>query len=216
MSYDLWLIPAGECPTPTAALAYGEAAIATTGADTAPLATQLAAAINAADDALDGDGVLSVKPITAQGDCVFVPSPFSLIHEARDLVLPLAFAAGFMVCDPQNGIVLDPRTSVPAAVTVNGDSRYPVVSPDLVDHVVSRLAVDDFVIVETAPEFYVQTQRLGPDSFALEYRAGSADEHYGTEVSSSAQVADAIHGWIAGDDASYRELTWEKLDLNFP
>ena len=216
MSYDLWLIPADECTSPSAALVYGETVIATTGGDATPLAARLAGAINAADDVLDGDGVLSVKPISAQRDCVFVPSPYSLVEEARALVLPLAFAAGFVVCDPQNGVVLDPRTSIPAAVTVNGDSRYPVVSPDLVDHVVSRLDVDDFFIVETATNVYVQTQRLGRGAFALEYRAGSADEHYGTEVASSEQVAAAIHGWIAGDDSAYRELSWEKLDLSFP
>ncbi|GED99782.1 hypothetical protein nbrc107696_02290 [Gordonia spumicola] len=212
MSYDLWLIPADRCPTPEAAYAHGSATLDT---DTSndPHAQRLADAVSTASERSGEDGFLSVAPIDAEGDCVFVPSPYSSIQEARDAVVPLAFAAGFAVYDPQNGLLLDPRRAIPARMTTHRDGTFDVLSPESVDFFVSRMAVDDFVIVETALNTYMQSRRDADDVFALEYRAGSADRHFATEVPTAAHVASAMHGWLTGNDSPYRDHAWKRLDL---
>ncbi|MFE5790580.1 hypothetical protein [Rhodococcus erythropolis] len=62
--------------------------------------------------------------------------------------------------------------------------------------------MDDFVVVETSDEIYIQTTRIDIKTFAVEHRAGSADQHFNSEVLAAPEVVDMMKAWLAsGDDA---------------
>lgn len=214
MSYDVWLIPAENCATPASARthALGEDAAQR---PATPRAEELADVINAANDELDEDsGFLSVLPLDATGDVVFVPSPWGQIQRARDCAVPAAFAAGYGVYDPQLDVVLDPRTAVDGVTMTSGEGTFPTITPALIDHFVRAMTVDDFIIVETGEEMYTQSKRIDADTFLVEYRDGSAERHFGTEVATAGEVAAVIRGWAARDADAYRDLAWSRVDLS--
>lgn len=68
--------------------------------------------------------------------------------------------------------------------------------------------------MEKSEQNYVQTIG-GPDSFRLEYRAGSGDEHYYGTVSRNSPI-EAFHAY-ARDDAAWKTIcAWKKLNLKLP
>ncbi|MEZ5211858.1 hypothetical protein [Gordonia sp. (in: high G+C Gram-positive bacteria)] len=213
MSYDLWILPAEHCADASAA----EAHVAGEWGRTGQAAAQAVAdRITARDPGDDDSGFLSCSPLDAEGDVVIVPSPFSRIQAARDATLTEALPAGFAVYDPQNGVLLDPRTAVDGVMTSRTEGDYPVITPAAVEHLCGRLRVDDFLVVETGPEFYCQTMRQTYDAYDVEYRDGSAGRHFRTSVDTADRVAGLMTAWLRGGPAAVREdaaTAWEKLDL---
>ncbi|QIK72432.1 hypothetical protein G7070_09335 [Propioniciclava coleopterorum] len=205
MSYDHWLFPAPWCDDPRALEAALETDLPAT-----PTAAALAAELNAAAAASD-ERLFTVSPLEASGDLLVVPSPFGSVQEVRDVLIPLAFAAGYAVHDPQLAVDLDPRTATPGELTTDEQGSFPVITPALIDHLVANMTIDDFVIVATDDQVYMQSACREFDAYQLEYRDGSADRHFGTEVATADEVAAAMRGWLAGDDSSYRDLDWEQV-----
>ncbi|NMO02960.1 hypothetical protein HH308_17245 [Gordonia sp. TBRC 11910] len=213
MSYDVWLIPAESCESADAAREFAIGQDESRSTPTA-VAERLAADISAANAPLDEEsGFLSLFPLEASGAAVFVPSPFPRIQVARDVVVPQAFSAGYGVYDPQLHVVLDPRTAVAGTTMTSTEGTFPTITPGLIEFFVRAMQSDDFVIIETGAEQYMQTKRVDADEFLLEYRAGSAECHFGTTVATAADVAEAMRGWIAGNDAAYQRHSWERIDL---
>lgn len=200
MSYDLWVFPA-------ATLDVDETVRAET--PSSPATVALAATLTAAARAADLP--LSIEPLEPQGETIVVPTPFSAAQQARNVIIPAAFAAGYAVHDPQLGLDLDPRTAVAGTLSTDDRGDFPVITPGLIDQLMAVMAVDDFLIVGLGDQVYMQSARRADDVYQLEYRAGSAQEHYGTEVATAAQVAAAMRGWLAGDEASYRDYDWAKV-----
>ncbi|OYD61002.1 hypothetical protein [Rhodococcus sp. OK302] len=214
MSYDFWLLPAEHCHDAAAARAF---ALTQDEADepATSIACSLAADISAVNaDLTEEQGFLSVTPLSGTGAAVFVPSPWRHIQDARDVVVPRAFAADYGMYDPQLDIVLSPRGSVAGRVSTSREGTFPTITPDLIDHFVGAMKVDDFVIVETRGEVYIQTTRINIEAFTVEHRAGSADQHFGTEVVAAPEVVGMMKAWLASDgDAITDQYSWTKIDL---
>ncbi|GAB18772.1 hypothetical protein GOEFS_064_00110 [Gordonia effusa NBRC 100432] len=213
MSYDLWLIPEQHCDTATSARDYALAQDEANEPGT-DVAEGLAAAISALDAPLEEEaGFLSLFPLDGTGGAVFVPSPWSAIQQARDIVVPQAFSVGYGVYDPQLDIVLDPREARAGHLMTSNEGTFPTLTRGLVEHFARAMKVKDFVIIETADEVYIQSQRTDVGAYDLEYRDGSSDRHFGTEVASPDDVVEAMLEWLAGNVAAYQRHSWRKLDL---
>jgi len=211
MSYDFWLLPAEHCQDAAAARAF---ALAQDEADEPAtlIASNLAADISA--DLTEEQGFLSVTPLSGTGTAVFVPSPWRRIQDARDVMVPRAFAADYGMYDPQLDIVLSPRGSVAGRFSTSREGTFPTITPDLIDHFVGAMKVDDFVVVETSDEVYIQTTRIDIKAFAVEHRAGSADQHFGTEAVKAPEVVDMMKAWLtSGDVAITDQHSWTKTAL---
>jgi len=76
---------------------------------------------------------------------------------------------------------------------------------------VGALSRDGHVVLEQfgrSSSYYIQVW-LRPDGvFQLEYRAGSASEHYQTRTESREQVASALSGWSKGESAWRDDFEW--------
>ena len=214
MSYDLWLLPAEHCPDATAARAF---VLAQDEADepATPTASTLAADISAVNaDLPEEQGFLSVTPLSGIGAAVMIPSPWQRIQDARDVLVPRAFAVDYGVYDPQLDMVLSPHRSVPGKVSTSREGTFPAITPDVIDRFVETMKVDDFFVVETSAEVYIQTTRTSLEGFDVEYRAGSADQHFGTEVATAAEVVGMMKAWlVSGSDGVADQHSWTKIDL---
>ncbi|MFW0789728.1 hypothetical protein [Gordonia sp. CPCC 205333] len=213
MSYDVWLIPAAHCDTAASARAFAlmqdEAEQPAT-----EMAARLATEISAADGELDDEsGFLSMSPLDGTGAAVFVPSRWPAIQQARDIVVPQAFSVGYGVYDPQLDVVLDPRGAVHGQMMTSNEGTFPTLTRGLIEHFAYAMKVKDFVIVETDVEVYMQSQRTDAEAYDLEYRDGSSDRHFGTEVARPDEVVAAMLGWLAGNEAAYQQFSWQKLEL---
>ncbi|MFT3899407.1 MAG: hypothetical protein QM728_04065 [Gordonia sp. (in: high G+C Gram-positive bacteria)] len=211
MSYDHYILPVESCGDVDAAQAHTNEQFDLPGG--AEPATSVAAKITARCPDTDEGSFLSIAPLEANGDSVFVPSPYSKIDEARAVVVEEAFAAGMGVYDPQNEMILDPRESRPGLIISSYDGEIPTITPRVVEHLVARLRVDNYLIVETGDNVYVQTKRLADNDFAVEYRDGSADRHFATNTPDAIVVAQIMLGWLDGGPAAIADHEWTKLDL---
>src|SRR5690606_13799920 len=94
----------------------------------------------------------------------------------------------------------------------SADGIYRLIAPRAVSTLVHRLRDEDYLVIETDEQRYIQTQRRG-DAYALEHRDGSPDRHLGTEVRSAAEVARAMQLRVAGAATQLARLRWTKIDL---
>lgn len=109
--------------------------------------------------------------------------------------------------------------SVSVRILLGGSVVIPYATTQLLDHVVRNPTWPDpdspFVIIERDDpgngEHYIQTYLNDDGSYTLEYRDGSADQHYGCETSDPAVVSDAMWSWIMADYIRLRKMvTWER------
>ncbi|WP_311052032.1 hypothetical protein [Rhodococcus qingshengii] len=74
--------------------------------------------------------------------------------------------------------------------------------------------MDDFVIVETSDEVYIQTTRIDVKAFAVEHRAESGDQHFGTEVLAAPEVVGMMKAWLASGEVAITDRhSWTKTAL---
>lgn len=139
---------------------------------------------------------------------MFVPAVYPAAQRARDLVIPRAFAASFAVYDPQIDVLLDPRTAVAGLRPRSGSASFPTLTPGLIDALLGATQNGDLV-AERGDLWFMQYADNG-DTFALEY-AGRRGQHLAAVVHGVDEISAALHGWLTGDDAAYRDLTWEVL-----
>ena len=66
--------------------------------------------------------------------------------------------------------------------------------------------------VEAEPgDWYIQLWRRPEGPFQLEYRAGTAAEHFQTRTDSVEKVVDAFFGWIDRDPAWMAAFEWTNI-----
>ncbi|TDD61924.1 hypothetical protein E1263_05930 [Kribbella antibiotica] len=70
---------------------------------------------------------------------------------------------------------------------------------------------DDFVIVGDGRDHHYIQARNTDGVYNLEYRDGSPQLHFCTEVSNQLVIADAIQQWLAGERGFVTEHAWERL-----
>jgi len=153
---------------------------------------------------------LSRVPADAEKVAVRMIHGSGQVDLTRDLVIPRAFAASFAVYDPQIDVLLDPRTAVAGRVHTQRFGSFPTLTPGLIDALLGATQNGDFLVAERGDLWFMQYADNG-DTFALEYREGDESQHLAAVVHGVDQISAALHGWLTGDDAAYRDLTWEVL-----
>lgn len=97
-----------------------------------------------------------------------------------------------------------------------GIRTYEEPDADRIRNAIRSLSIDEFAILERGDQRYVQTYHEDDGTYALEYRAGSADKHYAVEgnVTDVEAVVAAFLGYHAGDESWNEPHEWEKLDFD--
>jgi len=98
-------------------------------------------------------------------------------------------------------------------LNVNGDTVAETVTESLIEESIRSLTGrgDSFAILQSAPQYYIQTAG-GPDAgFILEYRAGSEEEHYSSSNSklTTEQVVSAFQNYHSNDKRWKTDFDWE-------
>lgn len=100
-------------------------------------------------------------------------------------------------------------------LNVNDDRQYE--RPTLADfqRELASLPVDEFAILAAAEQFYIQTYHNADGTYALEYREGSADDHYEAveTIDDPGDLIRAFALYYAGDPVWKSIWTWERLEL---
>lgn len=212
MSYDHILLPSGAAVTADEIDAYlsGQEGLEPTAE-----VVDIAAVVNARNDELaEDDSFLSVVPIggVSTGATLYVPSPYDAIGFVRELLFELATPRGYAVYDPQLSWLIDPADHVPVQVTHGGAGLFPYLTRVLADRWVAGLAdPNPYLIVERGDQDYIQTYREPGGSYTLEYRAGSADQHFGATLTEPAEVARLIWAWTTGDTEVLTGVPWQRV-----
>ena len=209
VSYDHILLPSGAAVTPDEIDAYlsGQE-----GLDESAAIAEIAAAVNARNAELpEQDTFLSVSPAggAATGDTLYISSPYDAIGFVRDLLFELATPRGYAVYDPQLSWLVDPAGHVPVQITHGGAGTFPYLTRDLADRWVAGLtAPNPYLIAERGDQDYIQTYRDPEGVYTLEYRAGSAERHFGTTLTDPSEVSRIIWAWTTGDTEAVAGVGW--------
>nr|WP_246461333.1 hypothetical protein [Nocardia transvalensis] len=206
-------MPSGVAATPDEVDAY---LTAQRGLPESAAVAEISAVLNERDAALGEDGFLSSAPVGGMenGAALYVSSPLDAVGHLRGLLFELATPRGYAVYDPQLTWLIDPDEHVAVAVTHGGAGEFPYLTETLAHAWIPELAdPNPYLIVERAPQVYIQTFRDGSGVYTLEYRDGSPDKHFGTQLTDAAQVAALVWGWTTGDRADLDALDWERVDL---
>ncbi|MCC2669980.1 MAG: hypothetical protein K0Q72_2451 [Armatimonadetes bacterium] len=100
-------------------------------------------------------------------------------------------------------------------MTLNINDDQVIESPNLeaIVKALQNLDQEEFLILATAEEHYVQALLDSDDTYVLEYRDGSEDRHFGADPDAVklADVCRAFELFLGGQDLAPL-LDWEKLD----
>lgn len=142
-------------------------------------------------------------------------------------VLRLTKDRDLSVFDIETGRLYDPRGRVDVHVTL-GESRETWYATDayralpylttalLEDIIVGAGDPDDpYLFVRRDDQTYIRAQRH-EYVYALEYRAGSATEHYRVTTMHHDRVRQVIWAWLHDDPACTVALPWRRIDLQSP
>ncbi len=215
MSYDQILIPAGAGTTAAEADAYletqqGEAESATVRAIAAELTKRN-------PELPEEDSFLSVTPLggVQTGAVLYAASPYDAIGHLRRQLFELATPHDYAVYDPQLAWVIDPTDRIDLTVTHGGAGEFPYLTRALVDLWVPALSnPNPYLIAESGPDTYVQTFRNEAGGFTVEYRNGSPDKHFATQVADPQTAANLIWAWARGDSAQLESQQWQLVDFS--
>lgn len=208
------LLPSGVASTPEEVDAY---LTTQQGRPETDIVAELAGELNVRNAELpESDSFLSVSPLggAPTGAVLQVPSPYDAIGFVRDLLFELATPRGYAVYDPQLTWLIDPAGHVPVTVTHGGAGEFPYLTEALAASWVRELAdPNPYLIVERAPEVYIQTYRESAEDYTVEFRDGSPDRHFTARITGSDAVAGLIWDWARQDRARLDRLHWERLEL---
>ena len=98
-------------------------------------------------------------------------------------------------------------------LVLNGETLSGTATDRLIEESIRSLTGegDSFAILSQAPQIYIQTSGGPSYGFVLEYRDGSADEHYSCSNSKLTvdEVIRAFQSYLAEDGKWKSELEWE-------
>lgn len=207
MSYDHYLLPAEHADDPGSAARHLDSVMDD---DATPEAQALADAITAHDTNPDV-ALLSLTPVPASGDCVLVYGPWRTVQETRDVIFAETRPRGYAVYDPQDHIVFDPRGAHGARLSTSHRGDFPYATTQAVEALIGKLRIDDHLIASTSDEHYIQTQRQGETTYAVEYREGDSSRHFATEMSTADDVAAAFRAWLENGPSELPSGGWARL-----
>ena len=167
-------------------------------------------------DAIGDNGFLSVWPVDAGVHgailCTRWPEWERSIYE----LLEMTRARQLALVDLQQRQVFDPRGRIDAEVMIANGTKLPYLTEQIVvDVMANQDHYGDYIIVERAENLYVQSLFERGAPCQVEYRAGSADQHYQTLTSDRSMVPRLIWAWLEhGPQAPLlQNQTWQRLDL---
>ncbi|MGW0250883.1 hypothetical protein ACWDYH_30065 [Nocardia goodfellowii] len=179
-----------------------------------PVVATIAAELNKRDAELpEADTFLGTESVggARTGTVLHVPCPYDAIGFVRNLLFELATPHGYAVYDPQLAWLIDPAERVDVEVTHGGAGDFPYLTKALLEQWVPELSdPNPFLIAERAPEHYIQTYRAADGEYTVEYRNGSATEHFGLRTSDPAEVCALIWAWATGEPGTAH---WTRVEF---
>lgn len=213
MSYNFVLLPSGAASTASDVEGY---LAGQQGRPATTAVASIATALNQRNNELPEADTFLDAPVDGadSGATLHVQSPYDAIGHVRNLLFELATPLDYAVYDPQLAWLIDPAGHVPVAVFHGGAGEFPYLTRKLIDQWIDELAEPGpYLIIERAPEVYIQTFRHPETTFTLEYRDGSPDKHFSTTLADPPAVADLIWNWTLDDRTRFDTVTWKQLDF---
>ncbi len=129
-------------------------------------------------------------------------------------VLDLTKDYSLAVFDPQTGRMYDPRGQVPVDVRCGDGSRLPYLTETILAKQLRILqAPHPFLIVERSDQDFIQTYLHDDGSFDVEYRAGSAAQHFQATAADWVVVQAVIWAWATQKPLWREALSWARMDV---
>lgn len=99
---------------------------------------------------------------------------------------------------------------------LNDDEQFDDADTATVREGLARMEMDDFAILSSADEVYVQCFYEGDNYFVLEYREGSYLTHFAadSEEVRLCDVQDAFVGFLEGDSSWKERWNWERIEFD--
>lgn len=171
-------------------------------------------------DGRDPDQVpWSVAPAITAPDWIYLCVSWSRAQELSEVVRRVAAEHCLSVYDPQSDVVVHraaERAPILRATTERGDTIDDP-SEDLlfmlfedVEQGGGGYLIVDALTDETG-QTYAQTSRNKDGSYVVEYRAGSAERHYGTTAADMRTAHALITGWAFDLDGWRESAEWERM-----
>lgn len=87
---------------------------------------------------------------------------------------------------------------------------------EMVVESVANLNLDEFAVLASADETYLQTYHNSDGTFQLEYREGSFENHYAASETglTHTQIADVFAKYASGDSSWKSDFSWEKVEFD--
>ena len=88
-------------------------------------------------------------------------------------------------------------------------------APETVQFKLSELDFEEFAILESGEERYIQVYRHEDDSYQLEYRAGSEEQHFeSVNHNGLSDVQEAFVRYLAELEDWHSKWTWQPVDFD--
>lgn len=101
---------------------------------------------------------------------------------------------------------------------LNVDDQRHIESPDseTVRAAITGLGPNQFIVLSIDDGHYIQVYHHDDGTWQLEYREGTADDHYGTDPGETTidDVLNAFDAFLQQTDDWYSPWQWEKVDLS--
>ncbi len=167
-------------------------------------------------DAIGENGFLSLWPVSATAHgavlCTRWPEWERTIYELLEMTRDRQLA----MVDLTHRQVFDPRGHVNAEVMIANGTKLPYLTEQIVvDVMTNQDHYGDYIIVETAENVYIQSLYKRGEECQVEYRAGSADQHFQTVTTDRSLVPRLISSWLEhGPTAPLLQAqSWQRLEL---
>lgn len=158
------------------------------------------------------DGWVSVWPIDVLDGGVALPTSYAETESNLVTLLRLAARERLVLVDLNAEQVHRPEPGEPVGVMAGDGSRLGGLTLERLESLLAGLPDHDpWLVLERAKDDYVQTYRQPDDTFLLERRDGSADQHFTTSVADLGEVRTRMWAWLSGDPTWGHDLAWERL-----
>ncbi len=101
-------------------------------------------------------------------------------------------------------------------LNINDDQHLETPDVETVRSAIANLLADQFIVLSVDDDHYVQVFHHDDGSYQLEYRDGSADDHFGTDPDDTTMdcVLGAFQAYLQQADNWQSAWNWEKIGLS--
>lgn len=168
-----------------------------------------------AEGAGDEDGGwVSVWPLGIGRGGIGVPTTYGDVDNNLVTLLRLAARHRLVLVDLNAEKVDWPAPGEPVGVMTGDGTRLGGLTYQRLESLLSRLpSSDPWIVLERAPQVYVQALRREDGAFQLEHRDGSADRHFRTERLDATQILTRMWAWLRRDPDWSANASWERVQF---